>query len=35
MIGDSDIDDEKPTKPYEYNDKSLPVFLSDPNYYFN
>ena len=35
MMGDSDIDDEKPTKPYEYNDKNLPNHLTDPNYYFN
>ena len=34
MIGDSDIDEEKATK-IEYYDKTLPIFLSDPNYYFN
>lgn len=33
MIGDSDIDEEKATK-IEYYDKTVPIFLSDPNYYF-
>lgn len=33
-MGDSDIDEEKASR-IEYYDKTLPIFLSDPNYYFN